>query len=695
MPETSTTRWRRPTLPFGLIDGGWTIRYDGTPAVIHPRTDPSRHPDAAERTMRNRVWLAYRNLPAPLAAVYVANWFVISALRRPRSSARCSARCRDGWRTRPAGQRAPIAGAPSPSSPASAGHRSSGVEPTQGSVPTMTGAADGNDARSPPMSGLRSSPPTSGESMPCATAPSTASVSWSSPAPGRRAGSSASRRSVAAAQGTARPDTASPRSAPVTAPAGPHGRRRHDPRRVLAPGVRAGVGPTSADDGARRRPADGDRPRAALRRVGVGGQRRSVPLRPRPFRQAPRLAAARHARRRRRRPAIPTVFWNKEDPVHFDDFADAATQFDWIFTTDADCIDRYVEAGRPRAGRRPARSPPSRASTTRSARPASASPGPASPGAGRPTTTPTVAPTSSCCSVPSSTPGCSTSSTAWPLRVPPARGSPRRTTRPCSAPDRTPTCSTEYRRYACFLNVNSVKTSPTMCSRRVFELLACRTPVVSTPSRAIDELLGDAVITVETQADARDRRRAADRRRRAPRPCRPARLPRRDVAAHLRPPRRPDPRHARHRHRRRQPPKVTVLAPTNRPEFLDRLLDNFARQRDVDRRAHRAHQLGSLRPCRRRPATRGDRRRPGDPPRRGHDDGRVPQRRSRRDRRPVRRQVRRRRPLRRRTTCTTRCSSIATSTPRSSARRRSSPTSRDPTRRSCASPATSSRPPTG
>jgi hypothetical protein len=29
-------------------------------------------------------------------------------------------------------------------------------------------------------------------------------------------------------------------------------------------------------------------------------------------------------------------------------------------------------------------------------------------------------------------------------------------------------------------------------------------------------------------------------------------------------------------------PKVTVLAPTNRPEFLDRLLDNFNRQRDVD-----------------------------------------------------------------------------------------------------------------
>ena len=29
-------------------------------------------------------------------------------------------------------------------------------------------------------------------------------------------------------------------------------------------------------------------------------------------------------------------------------------------------------------------------------------------------------------------------------------------------------------------------------------------------------------------------------------------------------------------------PRVTVLAPTNRPEFLDRLLANFTRQRDVD-----------------------------------------------------------------------------------------------------------------
>ncbi len=44
---------------------------------------------------------------------------------------------------------------------------------------------------------------------------------------------------------------------------------------------------------------------------------------------------------------IPTVFWNKEDPTHFDDkihnFIDTAVQFDHIFTTDVTCVPRYEE----------------------------------------------------------------------------------------------------------------------------------------------------------------------------------------------------------------------------------------------------------------------------------------------------------------------------------------------------------------
>uniref|UniRef100_UPI003D055A73 glycosyltransferase family protein n=1 Tax=Alcaligenes faecalis TaxID=511 RepID=UPI003D055A73 len=44
-----------------------------------------------------------------------------------------------------------------------------------------------------------------------------------------------------------------------------------------------------------------------------------------------------------------------------------------------------------------------------------------------------------------------------------------------------------YKKFKVFLNVNTIIDSPTMMSRRVYELLACGTPVVSTPSKAIDE----------------------------------------------------------------------------------------------------------------------------------------------------------------------------------------------------------------
>jgi len=38
---------------------------------------------------------------------------------------------------------------------------------------------------------------------------------------------------------------------------------------------------------------------------------------------------------------IPVVFWNKEDPVHFDTFLATAKYADFVFTTDIDCIRRY------------------------------------------------------------------------------------------------------------------------------------------------------------------------------------------------------------------------------------------------------------------------------------------------------------------------------------------------------------------
>jgi glycosyltransferase involved in cell wall biosynthesis/SAM-dependent methyltransferase len=41
---------------------------------------------------------------------------------------------------------------------------------------------------------------------------------------------------------------------------------------------------------------------------------------------------------------IPTVFWNKEDPIHFETFLNTARLFDYVFTTDIDCIHRYKTA---------------------------------------------------------------------------------------------------------------------------------------------------------------------------------------------------------------------------------------------------------------------------------------------------------------------------------------------------------------
>lgn len=38
---------------------------------------------------------------------------------------------------------------------------------------------------------------------------------------------------------------------------------------------------------------------------------------------------------------IPTVFWSKEDPVHYDKFAPTAKLFDFVFTTDANMIESY------------------------------------------------------------------------------------------------------------------------------------------------------------------------------------------------------------------------------------------------------------------------------------------------------------------------------------------------------------------
>jgi len=40
---------------------------------------------------------------------------------------------------------------------------------------------------------------------------------------------------------------------------------------------------------------------------------------------------------------IPTIFWNKEDCIHFDRFIESAVLFDYIFTVDQNAISKYKE----------------------------------------------------------------------------------------------------------------------------------------------------------------------------------------------------------------------------------------------------------------------------------------------------------------------------------------------------------------
>ena len=146
-----------------------------------------------------------------------------------------------------------------------------------------------------------------------------------------------------------------------------------------------------------------------------------------------------------------------------------------------------------------------------------------------------------------------------------------------------PRMLTAYRAYKVFLNVNSVIGSPSMCARRIFEITACGTPVVSTPSPAIREFFPeDEVLQVATAEEARWTLRAlvngpelrdhtvhvAQRRiweshtyrRRLDAVLSEAGLP--SAAARL--------------------PSVSALVSTNRPQQLDHVLATVAAQRGVD-----------------------------------------------------------------------------------------------------------------
>ena len=96
-------------LAWRVWDAGYRVRYDGSITVLHPAVRAARHPAGARFDARNRVWLARRNLPVPIAIVYLLDWAVITAIRiRSRSALGQAARgAWDGLR-QPSGPRRPL-----------------------------------------------------------------------------------------------------------------------------------------------------------------------------------------------------------------------------------------------------------------------------------------------------------------------------------------------------------------------------------------------------------------------------------------------------------------------------------------------------------------------------------------------------------------------------------------------------------
>ena len=275
---------------------------------------------------------------------------------------------------------------------------------------------------------------------------------------------------------------------------------------------------------------------------------------------------------------IPTMFWNKEDPPHFDEFIGAAREFDFVFTSDADCIPLYRRAlGHDRIYALPFAAQPRLHNPSREE--------------GWP-----------------NYPVCFAGS--WMQHKYPERADAlsylldptlplglhifdRNLMHPDLGPNfRFPDkykdaikgtltyeeMLTAYRCYDVLLNVNTVTESPTMFSRRVLESLACGTPVISSESVGMSRLLRDHVRVARGIEDTADHllELLRDEEARA----KEGHLAYRYV-------------HENHTYRHRmkevfrrtglealfpKQPTVSVLMPTKRPENVARCLDNFKKQ---------------------------------------------------------------------------------------------------------------------
>lgn len=217
-----------------------------------------------------------------------------------------------------------------------------------------------------------------------------------------------------------------------------------------------------------------------------------------------------------RKQGIPTVFWNKEDPPHYDDFLSAAKLFDFVFTSDSNRLEAYQrDLGHDRVD----------------VLPFAASPvlnNPVRPKYGwherdvafggmyftekYPERREQLDLLLNAAGAASASMGTGLEIFSRQVGGDPKYQFPEPFAGRVVGSLDYPEMLTAYKAYKTFLNVNSVVDSPTMCSRRVFEIIASGSNVVSTPSAAIGtHFRPDEIFTVATQKEAEHLLRALHR----------------------------------------------------------------------------------------------------------------------------------------------------------------------------------------
>ncbi len=191
----------------------------------------------------------------------------------------------------------------------------------------------------------------------------------------------------------------------------------------------------------------------------------------------------------------PTMFWNKEDPVHFETFLTTAKQFDFVFTTDMDCIHRYKAAlGHDRVYFLPFACQPSVHNPIELYERKDAFCFAGAYYARYPERTRDLG--NFVAKLPEFRPveiydrnyGKNDPNYQFPPEYQPFIVG----TLPFSEIDRA------YKGYRYAINLNSIKQSQTMFARRVYELLGCNTVTVSNYSRGVRLMFGDLVITTDS-----------------------------------------------------------------------------------------------------------------------------------------------------------------------------------------------------